>query len=59
LDKIGTKFTDNEVPKPLHWGGFVVQPYEIEFWQGRESRLHDRILYTKIGDSWQTQRLQP
>jgi len=59
LDEIGTKFMDNEVPKPLHWGGYVVHPYEIEFWQGRESRLHDRILYTKIEDSWQTQRLQP
>jgi len=59
LDEIGTKFADIEVPKPVQWGGYVVHPYEIEFWQGRESRLHDRILYTKIGDSWQTQRLQP
>ncbi|MFB1013961.1 MAG: pyridoxine 5'-phosphate oxidase C-terminal domain-containing protein, partial [Bacteroidia bacterium] len=38
---------------------YRVVPHSIEFWQGRESRLHDRILYTKIGDSWQTQRLQP
>jgi pyridoxamine 5'-phosphate oxidase len=59
LVAVEAKFMDSEVSKPPHWGGYVVHPYEIEFWQGRESRLHDRILYTKIGDSWQTQRLQP
>lgn len=59
LVEIEAKFTNSEVSKPPHWGGYVVHPYEIEFWQGRESRLHDRILYTKKGDSWQTQRLQP
>ena len=56
---IEKKYTNMEVPCPDFWGGYRVVPAEIEFWQGRESRLHDRILYTKIRDSWQTQRLQP
>lgn len=48
-----------EIPRPAHWGGFVVIPERIEFWQGRPSRLHDRIQYTKINNSWQIERLAP
>ncbi|GAB3355828.1 pyridoxamine 5'-phosphate oxidase [Arachidicoccus ginsenosidivorans] len=47
------------IPRPEHWGGYVVIPQSIEFWQGRPSRLHDRILYTKNKDSWQITRLAP
>ncbi len=47
------------IPRPPHWGGYVVVPRRIEFWQGRLSRLHDRIVFT-LGDGvWHTQRLQP
>jgi pyridoxamine 5'-phosphate oxidase len=48
-----------EVPRPEHWGGYVVSPEEIEFWQGRESRMHDRFLYTREGDGWRIARLAP
>jgi pyridoxamine 5'-phosphate oxidase len=48
------------IPRPLHWGGFQVTPEQIEFWQGRSSRLHDRILYVKTATGiWQKQRLAP
>ncbi len=53
------KFEGQEVPKPEHWGGFKVKPYQIEFWQGRPSRLHDRILYTLESGNWIHKRLQP
>lgn len=49
-----------EVPRPEHWGGYAVTPSRIEFWQGRENRLHDRILYTPAADGrWETVRLAP
>ena len=49
----------NEVPKPPHWGGYLVVPSKIEFWQGRPSRMHDRLLYSKVDDQWQMTRLAP
>lgn len=49
----------SSIPMPDHWGGYVVQPGSIEFWQGRPSRLHDRILYEKQGGSWVISRLAP
>lgn len=49
----------SEVPRPSHWGGFLVTPISIEFWQGRYSRLHDRIRYTKTGAEWKIQRIYP
>ncbi len=48
-----------KVPKPDHWGGFCILPHRIEFWQGRENRLHDRILYEKENDQWVISRLAP
>ena len=47
------------LPRPEHWGGYQVQPTMIEFWQGRTSRLHDRIRFTKIGAEWKIERLAP
>lgn len=46
-------------PRPPHWGGFRVKPDAAEFWQGRPSRLHDRILYTLVQDTWKIERLAP
>jgi len=46
-------------PRPPHWGGFRVRPEALEFWQGRPSRLHDRIQYIKDNDAWKIQRLAP
>jgi pyridoxamine 5'-phosphate oxidase len=48
-----------ELPCPEHWGGFRVQPQQIEFWQGRSSRLHDRIQYTLMENDWKIERLAP
>jgi pyridoxamine 5'-phosphate oxidase len=47
------------VPRPPHWGGYLVTPASIEFWQGRVARLHDRLLYEREGDGWTVTRLQP
>ncbi|MDC1186355.1 pyridoxamine 5'-phosphate oxidase [Crocinitomicaceae bacterium] len=49
----------NYVPRPPHWGGYVIEPNRIEFWQGRPSRLHDRIVYEKSGLDWKIYRLNP
>lgn len=58
--KIAEKYRDAEVlPRPKQWGGYAVKPHLIEFWQGRPSRLHDRIIYTKGGDRWDINRLAP
>lgn len=46
-------------PRPAHWGGYRVIPAQIEFWQGRENRLHDRLLYRRHKDSWKIERLAP
>lgn len=46
-------------PRPSHWGGYRVEPHEIEFWQGRSDRLHDRLLYKRHGAAWKIERLSP
>jgi len=53
------KFADGEIPLPDFWGGYRVEPVSIEFWQGRENRLHDRFEYRRDGNSWKIQRLAP
>ena len=53
------KFENKDIPLPDFWGGYRLVPNSIEFWQGRESRLHDRIIYERENDGWSTSRLSP
>ena len=53
------KFANGEIPLPEFWGGYRVVPQSIEFWQGRESRLHDRLIYERNDDGWDISRLSP
>lgn len=57
--ELEARFADQPIPRPPHWGGYQVIPDAIEFWQGRPSRLHDRIRYRKENDNWIIERLAP
>ncbi|HYW34835.1 MAG TPA: pyridoxamine 5'-phosphate oxidase [Balneolaceae bacterium] len=58
--EIKKRFKDQEIPLPDFWGGYLLQPSRIEFWQGRPNRLHDRIVYSKINNTdWEIKRLAP
>ncbi len=60
FDYYTERFKHGKIPKPPHWGGYRVKPTTIEFWQGRPSRMHDRILYTETSKGiWKTERLAP
>lgn len=59
LREIERRFAGTEVPLPPHWGGYRVRPELFEFWQGRESRLHDRIRYLREGERWRVERVSP
>ena len=60
LKELESTYEGKEIPRPQYWGGFLVQPIEVEFWQGRPNRLHDRIRYKLQDDSnWKIDRLSP
>lgn len=56
---LDNEYNNREIPRPKHWGGYLIRPISIEFWQGRSSRLHDRILYEFTKDNWTYKRLAP
>lgn len=58
-ERYGTGEGDGPVPLPEDWGGYVLRPRLLEFWQGRSSRLHDRLVFTRDGDGWLRERLAP
>jgi pyridoxamine 5'-phosphate oxidase len=59
VDAIEARFRDDDVPLPPFWGGYLVTPDEVELWQHRDDRLHDRLRYRRAGDGWTMERLQP
>ena len=60
VKKYEAQFADSSISRPPHWGGYRLQPQAIEFWQGRPSRLHDRLLYTLLeNNDWKIERLAP
>lgn len=59
LVELEKEYENTEVPRPENWGGYIAKPYEIEFWQGRPNRLHDRIIYSLEDLDWKISRLAP
>lgn len=59
LHELENQYKGKETPRPEHWGGYIVKPVEIEFWQGRQNRLHDRIDYKLEDNKWKISRLAP
>ena len=57
--ELAARVGDGPVPRPDHWGGYVLRPAAIEFWQGRHGRLHDRFRYTALAGGWRIERLAP
>ena len=59
MEEATAYYEGKKIPKPAHWGGYIVKPTSIEFWQGRSNRLHDRIKYTLVNGNWKIERLAP
>jgi pyridoxamine 5'-phosphate oxidase len=57
--EVTARFGDDPIPAPPHWGGYRLAPVSVEFWQGRQGRLHDRIRYRRAGAEWVRERLAP
>jgi len=58
-DEAERRHADGDVPTPEEWGGYLVHPESVEFWQGRPGRMHDRLVYRRTADGWRTERLAP
>jgi pyridoxamine 5'-phosphate oxidase len=56
---VEARFAGSDIPAPPHWGGYQVTPERVELWQGRQSRMHDRLAYLREGRGWRTERLAP
>ncbi|HMF29159.1 MAG TPA: pyridoxamine 5'-phosphate oxidase [Candidatus Cybelea sp.] len=59
FEHFDARFEDDDVPRPHSWGGYLLTPARVEFWQGRPNRMHERVLYTSSGTSWTKTLLQP
>ena len=59
LKEVTERFGEDNVPRPPHWGGYLVRHEEVEFWQGQVARMHDRFRYTREGEGWRIERLGP
>jgi pyridoxamine 5'-phosphate oxidase len=59
LDDLTKQYEGQTIPRPMHWGGLRIIPHTVEFWQGRSSRLHDRLLYQRTESGWTIARLAP
>ena len=59
FEEVVERFKDREVPRPAHWGGYRITPESIEFWFGKENRMHEREQYTRAGNGWTVRLLQP
>jgi pyridoxamine 5'-phosphate oxidase len=59
VTEVTEQFADGDIPLPTFWGGYRLDPARIEFWQGRANRLHDRLVFERSGDGWDTERLYP
>ncbi|MGI8461690.1 MAG: pyridoxamine 5'-phosphate oxidase [Solirubrobacterales bacterium] len=59
VDEIEQRFGEGDIPRPPHWGGYLLRPESIEFWQGQTARLHDRFRYSRRDGGWQVERLAP
>ena len=59
IQELEKEYEGRDIPRPPHWGGYILKPVEWEFWKGRSSRLHDRFKYSQEGNGWIVQRLNP
>jgi pyridoxamine 5'-phosphate oxidase len=59
MEHFAARFEGEDIPRPHSWGGYVIVPNRFEFWQGRPSRLHDRLVYERVASTWTLHRLQP
>lgn len=59
MEALQQEYKDKEIERPKHWGGYIVSPVSVEFWQGRPNRLHDRICYILENNEWTKKRLAP